>query len=388
MNHAIILAAGQGQRMKMRKDKMLAPVAGFPMLYYSLMTFNDHPEIDTVTIVASKINKDQIQRLVDAYQFPKVAKLVMGGRLRQHSLESGLKTLEKIAKKDDIILVHNGDNPLPSEKEIAEVITTAQEHGAAICGHKVTDTIKEVKDDKVSKTHDRKNLFAAQTPQAAKYQILKKAVANAKAKKLECTDEAMMLEAIKQKVKTVEADEHNFKVTTQGDLLKLKIVLGETPEDFRIGIGQDSHMFDDTEKGLALGGLLLPNEQKLKANSDGDVVLHAIFNAISQANGDNSLGFYADPLCEEGIKDSKKYIELILKKIKKDKFKINSVGIMIECGDPKIDPIAPKIKKSLAKILGVDTRRIGVTATSGEDLTAFGSGLGIQCFAIVSIRKS
>lgn len=387
MNHAIILAAGQGQRMKMRKDKMLTLVAGFPVLYYSLMTFNDHPEIDTITIVANKINEGDINKLVDAYHFPKVTKVTLGGRLRQGSLTNGIKALKKPAK-DDIILVHNGANPLVTEDDITAVIAAAEEHGAAICGHKVTDTIKEVKDDKVSKTHDRKKLFAAQTPQAARFAVLKKALENAKKKKLECTDEAMMLEAIKQKVHTVEANENNFKITTQGDLLRLKIVLGETPEDFRIGIGQDSHMFDDTKKGLVLGGLLLPNEQKLKANSDGDVILHAIFNAISQANGDNSLGFYADPLCEEGIKDSKKYIELILKKIKKDKFKINSIGIMIECGDPKIDPIAPKIKKSLAKILGVDTRRIGLTATSGEDLTVFGSGLGIQCFAIASIRKS
>lgn len=166
------------------------------------------------------------------------------------------------------------------------------------------------------------------------------------------------------------------------------MILGELPKDVRIGIGQDSHFFEEEKRGLVLGGLSLKDDLKLKANSDGDVILHALFNAFSQSIGDMSLGFYADEACEKGVKDSKKYLEVILKKIKKEKLKINSVGVMIECARPKIDPLVSKLKKSLSTILSLPVQRIGITATSGEKCTAFGEGLGIQCFAIVSLIKN
>jgi len=387
MNHVIILAAGQSQRMGTKEDKMLLPVNGKPILYYSIMAFNDHPEIDTITIIANKINKPEIEKTIKMYKFARIKKVIIGGLTRQVSVEKGIKGLEKSAKPTDIVLVHNGANPLPSHEEITQCIEEATEHGACIVGHYITSTVKEVDDQHVIKTHDRSKLFATETPQAATYKIMKKALDYTIKNKLEVTDEAMMFEAIGQKTKYIEADENNFKITGNADYLKLKTILGEMPEDFRTGIGQDSHMFEEKKKGLVLGGLKLPEELKLEANSDGDVILHAIFNALSQSIGEMSLGFYADDVCAKGVKDSKKYLEIILKKVKKQGFKVNSLGLMIEGSRPKIDPLVSKMKKSLAEILDLNTRRIGITATSGERCTVFGDGLGIQCFAIASIVK-
>ncbi|MFH1534270.1 MAG: 2-C-methyl-D-erythritol 2,4-cyclodiphosphate synthase [Nitrospirota bacterium] len=387
MNHVIILAAGQGQRMSTRTDKMLLPVNGKPILYYSIMAFNDHPEIDTITVVANKINKFEIEKTIKIYKFSKIKRVTIGGLTRQNSVEKGLKELEKSAKPSDIILVHNGANPLPSHDEISKSIEVAAMHGACIVGHYITSTVKEIDDQHIIKTHDRDKLFAAETPQSSTYKIMKKAVDHTVKNKLEVTDEAMMFEAIGQKTKYIKADENNFKITSQADYLKLKTILGEMPEDFRTGIGQDSHMFEEKKKGLVLAGLEFPDEPKLEANSDGDVILHAIFNALSQSIGEMSLGFYADDAYEKGIKDSKKYLEIVLKKIKKEGFKVNSLGLMIEAAKPKIDPLVSKMKKSLAGILDLNTRRIGITATSGEKCTIFGEGLGIQCFAIASIVK-
>jgi 2-C-methyl-D-erythritol 4-phosphate cytidylyltransferase / 2-C-methyl-D-erythritol 2,4-cyclodiphosphate synthase len=387
MNHAIILAAGQSQRMGTKEDKMLLPVNGKPILYYSIMAFNDHPEIDTITIIVNKINKPEIEKTIKIYKFARIKKIIIGGLTRQASVEKGLKELEKSAKPTDIVLVHNGANPLPSHEEITRSIEEATEHGACIVGHYITSTVKEVDDLHVIKTHDRNKLFAAETPQAATYKIMKKALDHTIKNKLEVTDEAMMFEAIGQKTKYIEADENNFKITGSADYLKLKTILGEMPEDFRTGIGQDSHMFEEKKKGLVLGGLKLPDELKLEANSDGDVILHAIFNALSQSIGEMSLGFYADDVCAKGVKDSKKYLDIILKKVKEQGFKVNTLGLMIEGSHPKIDPLVSKMKKSLAEILDLNTRRIGITATSGERCTVFGDGLGIQCFAIASIVK-
>lgn len=388
MNHVIILAAGKGIRMKNRKDKMLLEAGEKPIIYYSIMAYNDHPDIETIAIVVNKTNKKEIEKITKTYNFSKVKKITLGGITRQNSLEKGMCALPKSIKKNDIVLVHNGANPLPSFEEISEVIHMTEEHGACITGHFAESTIKEVNENQIVKTHDRDRFMLAETPQAAKFQILKKASENAKKKKLEVTDEAMLLEAIDQKITYVKADESNFKITTQADYERLKSVLGDLPEDFRVGIGQDSHVFEEEKKGLVLGGLEFKDEFKLKANSDGDVILHAIFNALSQSIGDMSIGFYADEACEQGIIDSKKYIELIIKKVKKEKFQINSVGLMIECKTPKIDTIVGKLKKSLSQILGIETNRIGITATSGEETTVWGTGVGIQCFAIVSLHSA
>ena len=387
MNYAIILAAGEGQRCEGIKNKLLIEVAGKPLVYYSLIAFNDHPNIREVTVVVNNKNKEKIKKLVKEFELKKVKKFVTGGKSRQESVSNGMKSLEKKAKPKDIVLVHNAANPLPSINEISECINISVENGACIVGHFINSTIKEISKDKILKTHDREKLFAAETPQAAQYNILKKALKNAEKEKLEVTDEAMLLEAIDQDISYIQADEHNIKITTSTDIKNLKAVLGELPNNIKVGIGQDSHMFEKEEMGLFIGGIELKDEKKLQANSDGDVILHAIFNALSQAIGENSIGFYADEMYEKGITDSKKYLKPLLDKIKKKKLKINSLGIMLECKTPKIDPLVPKIKKSLSEIFDLKSNKIGVTATSGEHMTLFGAGLGIQCFAIVSLVK-
>lgn len=159
--------------------------------------------------------------------------------------------------------------------------------------------------------------------------------------------------------------------------------------DFLTGLGQDSHRFVDEgeEKPLLLGGALIPGHIGLKGNSDADVILHAIFNAISQALGERSLGHYSDPLCERGITDSKEYVKVILKIMDNHGFKISNIGIMLECKTPKIEQYSQLIKESLSKILKLDLHLIGLTATSGEGLTDFGKGLGIQSLVTVLLDK-
>ncbi len=401
MNYAIILAAGQSQRMGAVTDKLLEKVAGHPLLYYTIAAFNDHDGINAVTVVVNEKNQVEITKIAKEYKFKKVRLITLGGLTRQESLNRGLSALTKKfkPKKNDLIVVHNGANPMVSYKEITEAIESAQAHGACIVGHKINDTVKEVKGKSVTGTLDRENLFAAQTPQIINFELLKKALAYGARNNIKATDEAMLVEFLGHKVVTVEADEKNIKITTQEDLNHLKFLLGENEKHFRVGIGQDSHVFEHNEarvhknssgqsqkRGLVLAGVHFPDEPKLKANSDGDVVLHAVFNALSQALGSESLGFYADEICEkQGVKDSSQYLKIMLEKIEKENFKIGNLGLMIECKRPKIDPLAKRLKESLGKILKIDTKLIGITATSGENLTSFGLGLGIQCFAIVSL---
>ncbi len=152
----------------------------------------------------------------------------------------------------------------------------------------------------------------------------------------------------------------------------------------KVGLGQDSHRFESThhEKKLVLGGVVFDGETPLQGHSDADVILHAITNAISGITGVNVIGKTSDDMCRSGITDSREYLKLALSHLKE--FKILHVSISIECGRPKISPRIKEMKESIAQILGIHSNDIGITATTGEDLTSFGKGEGIQALSIVT----
>jgi 2-C-methyl-D-erythritol 2,4-cyclodiphosphate synthase len=154
----------------------------------------------------------------------------------------------------------------------------------------------------------------------------------------------------------------------------------------KVGIGQDSHRFDmeNTEKKLVLGGVVFDNTPPLLGNSDADVILHSITNAISGVTCVNILGEISDDLClSKGITDSSIYLLEALKYLKDNR--IIHVSISIECLVPKITPKIPEIRKRLSSLLDISESCIGITATTGEGLTQFGQGLGIQVLSIVTV---
>jgi len=224
-----------------------------------------------------------------------------------------------------------------------------------------------------------------QTPQAIKYGLFVEAYRNAKKKNIKATDDVSLVEALGKRVKIVPCSYENIKVTTEDDLGIAEKIMNTSA--FRIGFGHDSHRFSPNKsKKLVLGGCVIPNEAGLEANSDGDLILHAMFNAISSAIGGKSLGYYADPMLKKGITDSKEYLKIIFNKLNQKNLKINNVSISIEAKKPKLEKYTDEIKNSLAKILNTEKERIGITCTSGEGLTAFGQGNGMQCFVVVTIK--
>lgn len=162
---------------------------------------------------------------------------------------------------------------------------------------------------------------------------------------------------------------------------------------FRIGLGQDSHRIKNQKSGiknlkpLILGGVLIDKNIQVAANSDGDMVIHALCNALSSACGGPSLSFFADPLLREGNKSSKKYLEKVLDFISERGFKVNNASISVEAGKPKLEKFREKIQKNLARILKIGLDQVGITFTSGQNLSPFGKGEGIQVFCLVSLVK-
>lgn len=158
---------------------------------------------------------------------------------------------------------------------------------------------------------------------------------------------------------------------------------------FKVGFGQDSHRFSkDPKRRLVLGGIEISEEAGLAGNSDGDAVIHALCRALEQAIGGESFSMYADKMHEQGISDSREYLKIAISHVKEKGYMVSNVGISLECQRPKIIPIARKMKNCLAKILKIEENQIGISATSGEDLTSFGRGEGVQVFAIASLIKN
>ena len=144
---------------------------------------------------------------------------------------------------------------------------------------------------------------------------------------------------------------------------------------FRFAVGQDSHAFEkSTEimfaKPLVLGGVVFNGYPCLSANSDGDVILHALTNAVSGITCKNILGKVADDMCKRGITDSAEYSRVALKDL---------------ASRPKFAPKIDEIRHSLAALSGLPENACGITATSGERLTSFGRGLGIAVIAAVTV---
>ena len=154
----------------------------------------------------------------------------------------------------------------------------------------------------------------------------------------------------------------------------------------KCAIGQDSHRFEDTysEKKLVLGGVVIPGCVGMKANSDGDVVLHAITNCISGITGVNILGKIADDMCKIGIKDSTAYLRRALEELP-ETCKIEHISLTIEALRPKLAPHIDEMKPSIGSLLGIAPSSVGITATTGEGLTPFGQGLGISVFGILTV---
>ena len=160
---------------------------------------------------------------------------------------------------------------------------------------------------------------------------------------------------------------------------------------YRIGLGQDSHKIifhkKRVNKPLTLGGIVIDEQIEVLADSDGDMIIHSLCNALNTAIGRGSFDEYAGPLCKKGIKDSTKYLSIAYDYVKDAGYKINNISISLEAGKPRIEKHRTLIVESLSLLLHLEKACIGISSTSGDGLTTFSKGKGIRCNCIVSLVK-
>ena len=152
----------------------------------------------------------------------------------------------------------------------------------------------------------------------------------------------------------------------------------------KTGLGLDSHRFvsDDSDKPLMLGGIRFADAPGLEGNSDADVVLHAVTDAISGITGFVVIGAVADEMCRRGIRDSREYLKAALESL--GAWRLTHVSIVLECQRPKIAPKVMQLRESIAGLLGLEVADVCITATTGERLSDVGRGLGIYASAVVT----
>ncbi|MCG1023912.1 2-C-methyl-D-erythritol 4-phosphate cytidylyltransferase [Sutcliffiella horikoshii] len=223
MNYqVIVLAAGQGKRMKAGKNKQFIELEGKPVINHTLSVFEADPWCSEIKLVINEREKDIFKELLTQYPMLKVKEMIIGGEERQDSVYNGLHSIQSA----EIVLVHDGARPFISQEVIHSLVEKASKEGAAIVGVPVKDTIKRVsKAGVVEQTVERSSLWSIQTPQAFRYGILKEAHDKAKTENYLGTDEASLVERINVPVHIVQGEYENFKLTTPEDLILAKAFL-------------------------------------------------------------------------------------------------------------------------------------------------------------------
>lgn len=226
MTSAVIVAAGRGTRMGPNVDKIFLEVAGRPVVAHSWARFDESPVIDEVVLVVRDGMQEAFAELADEYGFKKPHRFVAGGKERQDSVWNGLQAIDP---KSEIVAIHDGARPCASLELIAATVASARQHGAAVAAQRVTDTIKESNDGETISAHlERSRLWAVQTPQTFRVEVIRRALGEVKGRGLMVTDDTAACELIGQKVRLVECPQPNPKVTMPSDLPFIERLLSGT----------------------------------------------------------------------------------------------------------------------------------------------------------------
>jgi 2-C-methyl-D-erythritol 4-phosphate cytidylyltransferase / 2-C-methyl-D-erythritol 2,4-cyclodiphosphate synthase len=378
----VIVAAGSSSRMG-DVDKLTAPIGGRPLLAWSVAPFAHSAAVGRIVVVAAP---ERVAEMARAPWLPDGASVVPGGSRRQESVAAGVAEIERLgATADRVVLVHDGARPAVRGDLIEAVARAAGEHGAAIPALPVIETLKRVTDGVVAGTIPREEVAAAQTPQGIQLGILQAAYARFPPSSAAVfTDEAALLEACTIPVHVVPGHPDNLKVTLPADLDRARWLLA--PARPRVGFGTDSHPFGPGAP-LALGGVEFAAAPRLAGHSDGDVVLHAVADALLGAAGLNDLGrlFPADARTPVGVA-SADLLDTVVRLLSEAGLAPSQVDVTIVGARPRLGDRLDEIRERLASLLSVPIDRVNVKASTGNLDGAQGAGRGIAATAVALLE--
>jgi len=223
MTSAIIVAAGRGTRMGPNVEKLYLEVCGRPLVAHTWGAFDTASSVDEIVIVVRDGMQESFADLAAQFGFHKPHRFVAGGKERQDSVWNGLQALDS---RVDIVAIQDGARPCTTAALIAATVEAARQTGAAVAAQRVTDTIKESLDASLISGHpDRARLWAVQTPQTFRVEVIRRALAAVRERGLLVTDDTAACELIGQPVRLIESTTPNPKATSPADLPYLELLL-------------------------------------------------------------------------------------------------------------------------------------------------------------------
>lgn len=409
----LIPAAGAGKRMSSAIPKQYLPLAGRSVIAHTLDLFLRHPRITGLVVIIG--DEDEWWPAVAANLAPaKPLWVAEGGAERCHSVLNGLEVLRGHAHPNDWVLVHDAARPCLSDQDLDRLLDQlANDPVGGLLAAPVRDTLKQADEaGRVATTVDRSRLWHALTPQMFRLGLLHESLRAALAHGLLVTDEAAALEAAGFSPRLIEGRADNLKITRPEDLALAEFYLAKkqsaedrgqeaekSPAPYipppashpsnsghpRIGHGFDVHAFGPGEF-ITLGGVRIPHVHGLVAHSDGDVLLHALCDALLGAAGLGDIGrHFPDSSAEfKGI-DSRILLRRVAALLWAQNLTVGNVDATIVAQAPKMAPHIAAMRAHIAADLRTEPSQVNVKATTTERLGYIGRGEGIAVHTVALV---
>ena len=371
----IIAAAGSGERFGGDIPKQYMQLNGKSVIENSVYPFLVSKYVKKLIIAISK--NDEFIEKQDFYNSKKV-EFVLGGDSRQDSIKNAL---DLDNKEFEFVITHDAARPNVSEADVTNLYKDILNTNVS-CSFLYTpvyDSIKLVGENDITKDKDK--FFLVQTPQICRQEDLRNALNKCIEDEVECPDESYSIEYSNLSLSKVKGRRSNIKITEKCDIEMLSNFLN------RSGIGFDLHRYEDGE-GIIIGGFIIDCNYKIVAHSDGDVLLHSIADSILGATGSGDIGlFFSDQDQKNKNLDSRKIIDYCLDTLDKKNLEIFNIDTTIICEYPKINPWREQILNKLSEILKISVSKIGLKATTSEQIGIIGENKAIAVQSLVNLRE-
>jgi 2-C-methyl-D-erythritol 4-phosphate cytidylyltransferase/2-C-methyl-D-erythritol 2,4-cyclodiphosphate synthase len=400
---AIVPAAGRGERFASSQPHNLAkqytPLLGATVLEWSLRALLAEPRIHAIVVVLAA-GDNHWPQVAAKLNSPKLLTAI-GGAQRQDSVMSGLDFLSSRAAADDWVLVHDAARPCLNSGDIgalADALDNQSNAGGANVGAAngsvsdvagavlaapIVDTVRRVLPGGVE-TVDRTGLWRALTPQVFAFAPLRRALQDAARAGVAVTDEAQAMERIGIRAVLVSGSPFNIKLTRAEDLGVAAGILkmGESSH-MRVGQGMDVHAFGEGDH-VVLGGVRIAHSQGVVAHSDGDVVIHALCDALLGAMGDGDIGqHFPDTDARYRGADSRVFLRVVAERMRAAGFHLVNADITVLAEAPRVAAHRSAMAANLAQDLGAPAQLINIKATTTERLGFIGREEGLAAMASV-----
>jgi 2-C-methyl-D-erythritol 4-phosphate cytidylyltransferase/2-C-methyl-D-erythritol 2,4-cyclodiphosphate synthase len=399
----IVPAAGRGARFASAEHppKQYAALLGATVIEWSMAALIAEPRIAGI-VVALAADDERWPAVAKSLGSRKVSTTI-GGASRQESVLNGLQALAARAAADDWVLVHDAARPCLTAAEVAALIDAVGGGGAGgpggasngvVLAAPVVDTVKRERGGIAVDTVDREGLWRALTPQMFEFAALKQALEDAARDGIAVTDEAQAMERLGLPATLVRGSPFNIKVTRAEDLSMAETILSgamrHTRENIQMRIGQgfDVHAFGSGDH-VILGGVRIEHPRGIVAHSDGDVVIHALCDAVLGALGEGDIGQHfpdTDPRYRGA--DSRVFLREVAAMVRAAGLEVVNADLTVMAEAPRIAKHRAAMAANLAADLGVPSRRINVKGTTTERLGFLGRGEGLAASAAVLLQSA